>query len=639
MLKLLHLMILLHNILAFATCILCPSIAFLQITVHSENFNAGIGTWSAVNESDATDLWTPTTGFMQINGVGGTNDIDWLISPAINMDAQSNEYFMFDYNDAFSGSLIELYYSANYSGSGTLPDVSAATWTAIPLTLVDYATTSCITTMFQRHPALDIGSINGTNVHFAFRYTGLSAAAKEYKIDDIHIEASYYAGITPGIDCAPLKSELHSLIATQEVIRYTSSLYDVWDAILHTDRRLNDATSAIIVWDMFTDIPAGTGEFEFDHCANRDGGSCPSGEGVCYNREHTFARSWWGGGTTLADTQNTDMHHIYASDRAMNTFKNNYPPGVVTTASTTGTNGFKVGTNASYPCPGMNYFEPIDEFKGDYARTFFYIVTRYQHNMTAWAPINAAGDCFMDALAYPSIEPWALTLLLQWHAADPVSQKEIDHNNAVYAIQRNRNPYIDNPGWVNLVWGDEFGVPCSLIALSIDLSSFSATLERDQVVLDWTTLSEESNDYFVIQRTIDFETWDDVEITSGAGNSAEAISYSSHDYTPYAGQSFYRLKQVDFDGKFTYSETRSISFIDNGALNYYPNPFENQLTISGTIVSAGEIQVFDIIGRDCSDLIEFKRINDSEILLFTHRLETNIYVVKSAFGSYKITKR
>jgi endonuclease I len=627
-----------QKILAIALLPFCSYFTFSQVTIHSENFNAGIGTWSAVNESDATDLWTPTAGYMQINGFGGTNDIDWLISPAIDMNAQTNEYFMFDYNDGFSGSLIELYYSIDYNGGGTLPDVSTATWIAIPLIAVDIAATSCISTMFQRHPAIDIGAINGASVHFAFRYTGLAASSKEYRIDDVHIDADYYGAITAGVDCAPLMSELHSLIVTQEVIRYTSSLYDVWDAILHTDTRLNDASTAIIVWDMFTDIPTGTGEFEFDHCANRDGGSCAAGEGVCYNREHTFARSWWGGGTTLADTQNTDMHHIYASDRLMNTLKSNYPPGVVVTPSSTGSNGFQIGTNGAYPCAGTNYFEPIDEFKGDYARTFLYFVTRYQHNLVAWETINARGDCFMDGLTYPGIEPWALTLLLQWHAADPVSQKEIDHNNAVYAIQGNRNPYIDDPGWVNLVWGDELGVPCGLIALPVELASFSATLQREQVALDWTTESEESSDYFTVQRTADIKFWEEIDLIQGAGNSTQKLSYSTIDYRPIEGVSYYRLKQVDLDGEYVYSEIKTVSFVKEGALSYFPNPFEDQITIKGDISRAGSIQLFDLLGRECTNLIEIKVINDSEVILVTNRLEPNIYLVKTAMGLQKIVK-
>ena len=618
--------------------LLITSTVFGQTTIYSENFNTGIGGWTAIDELDPTDQWIPTAGYMEMNGFGGTNDIDWLISPVFNLDAQTNEFFLFDYHDNFSGGLIELVYSTNYSGSGVLADVSSATWTSISLKLIDIDATACFSTLFQRHPAIDIGGITGTSVYFAFRYTGLSSASKRYRIDDVHIEASYYDGIASGLNCAPLKTALHDLIIGHEVIRYTSSLYDVWDAILHTDTRSNDAGSAIIVWDMFTDIPAATGEFEFDHCSNRDAGSCAGGEGVCYNREHTFPRSWWGGGTTLADTQNTDMHHIYASDRQLNSAKSNYPPGDVLVALTTGSNGFMIGSNASYPCTGTNYFEPIDEFKGDYARTFFYFATRYEHNMTAWETINARGDCAMDGASYPSYEPWLMTLLLQWHASDPVSQKEIDRNNAVFAIQGNRNPFIDEPGWVYLVWGDEFGTPCTSIILPVELVEFNAKPNQISVDVTWTTVSEMNSDYFIVERSVDVKDWEEIGTKDASGASTQLIEYHLIDQKPKFGKSFYRLKQVDFNGEVFISQVVSVDFTGNHKISIYPNPAEDYLIVDGK-VRESEIQIIDVTGRSLTRLVNIVRQNESTIRIDLSMLEANIYFVRTTSGLEKIVKK
>ncbi|MBL1278784.1 MAG: endonuclease [Fluviicola sp.] len=619
------------------------SFSFSQVIIHSENFNAGIGTWSSVSVNDATDIWTPTAGYMQIDGTGGADDLDWLISPAINMDAQTDEFFMFDYNDVNAGNMIELLYSTNYNNGGTPADVAAATWTNLPLRLIDINATSCFTTLFQRHPAIDIGAITGASVYFAFRYTGTSFVARRYRIENVHIDASYFANITPGINCGPLKTELHDLIVTQtDRIRYTSSQYDVWDALLHTDTRLNDAGTATIVWDMFTDIPAGTGEFEYDHCTNRDQGSCPGGEGNCYNREHTFPRSWWGGGTTLSDTINTDMHHLYASDRSLNSSKSNYPPGMVLIPSRTGSNGWLMGANASYPCTpatgSKRYFEPIDEFKGDYARTYFYVVTRYQHNMVAWQGNNSQGACFMDGSAYPSIQNWALQELLAWHAADPVSQKEIDHNNAVYAIQGNWNPYISIPGYVYLVWGDAVGTPCNLVVLPIELMSFEATPRRNSVHLDWVTASENNNDYFVVERSTDLKNWEEVVTEDGAGNSISTIQYSAIDYSPIPGQSFYRLKQVDFDGVYSYSDLRSVHFDNEGTLEFFPNPVNDVLTIRGSIESIGEVKIFDLVGRNLTSQVMIDYLDD-EVIVRMSGLSADVYLVVTDKGTKKIVKR
>lgn len=453
------------NSLIVCSLLLAASSIKAQITVHAENFGSGIGTWSAVNVSEVANQWTATSGAMQINGASGAADEDWLISPAINMSAQGSEYFLFDYNDANPGNLIELYYSTNYSGAGTSGAVGSATWTNLPLRVINMDNVVCFDLLFQRHPAIDLSAINGTAVYFAFKYTGTAGVGKQYKIDNVRIQAEYYStvlsAVSAGDRCADLKTTIHQSIRNQTKVAYTSANYDIWDSQLQTDTRMNDAGNAVIVWDMFTDKPAATGEFEFDHCGNRDSGGAGSGEGLFYNREHTFPQSWWGGGQTAADTQYVDLHHIVPSDRLLNIAKSNHPPGIVTAATTTGSNGFKTGTNPSYPC-GSVFFEPIDAYKGDYARMYFYLATRYEHNMVAWSSISAEGDCAMSGDPYTAFEPWLLSLLLEWHANDPVSQKEIDRNNAVYSMQGNRNPFIDNPTWANYIWGDNLGNPCNL---------------------------------------------------------------------------------------------------------------------------------------------------------------------------------
>ena len=240
------------------------------------------------------------------------------------------------------------------------------------------------------------------------------------------------------------------MIAKQTPIHYTSSSFDVWDAFLQTDMKMNDNNTELIMWDMFTDSPNAQELYEFDFDEDRDQGSCPGGEGECYNREHTFPISWWGGGKTASDTQFVDLHHIVPSDRSINNIKSNNPPGMVKVPSSISSNGFKSGTNSAYP--DGTYFKPIDEYKGDYARMYLYFATRYEHNMKLWYNISSEGNRAMSGDAYTCYEPWLLKVFFNWHRQDPVSKKEIDRNNAVFAIQGNRNPFIDHPGWVALIW-------------------------------------------------------------------------------------------------------------------------------------------------------------------------------------------
>lgn len=169
------------------------------------------------------------------------------------------------------------------------------------------------------------------------------------------------------------------------------------------------------------------------------------------NREHSFPKSWWGGSTTIPPF--VDLNHLYPAERTANMAKSNYPLGCVDMGETVKfDNGVsKVG----YPVAGQggnskNVFEPADEYKGDFARTYFYMVTCYQ-NLT-W---NPSYSWMLQSNAYPTLAPWAQTLLLEWSRNDPVSQKEIDRNEAVYRIQNNRNPFIDLPGLEEYIWGNK----------------------------------------------------------------------------------------------------------------------------------------------------------------------------------------
>ena len=165
------------------------------------------------------------------------------------------------------------------------------------------------------------------------------------------------------------------------------------------------------------------------------------------NREHSLPKSWWGG--SQSTPAYTDLNHLYPSEAAANQAKNNYPLGKVT-GNTKFNNGVcKVGPGQN--SGGAQYvFEPADEYKGDFARTYFYMVTCYQ-NMS-WKYTYMCRDG-----VYPSLQQWAIDLLLQWHRADGVSQKELDRNEQVFLIQNNRNPFIDYPELAEYIWGNKKG--------------------------------------------------------------------------------------------------------------------------------------------------------------------------------------
>lgn len=182
----------------------------------------------------------------------------------------------------------------------------------------------------------------------------------------------------------------------------------------------------------------------------------PSFSGL--NREHSFPKSWWGGLTNIPPY--VDLNHLYPSEAVANQRKSNYPLGEVDTSEDVYfQNGVTtVGYAMSGQGGGAKYvFEPADEYKGDFARTYFYMVTCYQN--LQWATNYMY---MLQQNTYPTLKPWAYEMLLRWSREDPVSQKEIQRNEAVYNLQNNRNPFIDLPGLEEYIWGDKRNQPYKL---------------------------------------------------------------------------------------------------------------------------------------------------------------------------------
>ena len=247
--------------------------------------------------------------------------------------------------------------------------------------------------------------------------------------------SGYYDPAT-GLSGTALKQALHNIIRNHTVISYTPG---VWQAFYTTDRKPDNT-----VWDIYSDIPGGTPPYVYqmgsDQCGNA------SQEGDCYSREHSWPKSWFGGEVT---PMFTDLFILYPVDQYVNGRRSDYPYGEVGQAEWTSLNGSKLG-NAVNPGYSDKVFEPRDEYKGDLARTYFYFSVRYYGEDAGWPGSPMANGS--------QLTTWALDLMKDWHRNDPVSTKEINRNNAVYAIQNNRNPFIDHPEYAAAIWGGSSGI-------------------------------------------------------------------------------------------------------------------------------------------------------------------------------------
>lgn len=253
---------------------------------------------------------------------------------------------------------------------------------------------------------------------------------------------AYYSS-AEGLSGYTLKTALHNIIRTHSSQGY-GALWTFYNSHELDRYYENDGT----ILDIYSENPNGGDPYTYVKTSDQCGSY--SGEGSCYNREHSFPRSWFGGSR---EPMNSDVHHIFASDGYVNGRRSSFPYGEVGSATYTSNNGSKLGSGSGIGYSGT-VFEPIDEFKGDLARAYFYMATRYQDQIAGWENNSSSSNAALNGTSTQVFETWKLNLLKKWHNEDPVSQKEIDRNNAAQEHQGNRNPFVDHPEFVQSIWGN-----------------------------------------------------------------------------------------------------------------------------------------------------------------------------------------
>ena len=223
---------------------------------------------------------------------------------------------------------------------------------------------------------------------------------------------------------AALKTALSEIIVNPRNGGYDG----LWEAYKKTDTRADG-----YVRDWYSNAT--------NYCHITDKAGSYQKEGDCYNREHTVPQSWFGDGDIKSD-----VVHVVPTDGYVNNRRSNYPFGEVKNATYTSKNDYcKLGSCKTDGYSGT-VFEPNDEIKGDIARIFFYMITRYEGSCGSWGH-----DVFTST--YPGLTSWTLNMMMRWSRQDPVDAIEIARNNAVYEVQGNHNPYVDYPGLEEYTWG------------------------------------------------------------------------------------------------------------------------------------------------------------------------------------------
>jgi hypothetical protein len=178
--------------------------------------------------------------------------------------------------------------------------------------------------------------------------------------------------------------------------------------------------------------------------------------------------------------------------------------------------------------------------------------------------------------------------------------------------------------------------------LPVELLSFSATPNGNWVNVYWSTASEINNDYFIVQRSKNNLHFEDIAEVDGAGNSISIKKYAAVDYQPYSDDSYYRLKQVDFNGVYHYSNIVSVNFGPENALNVYPSASSGvfQVSFTGTKDKEHTLIIRNLLGQVFYSKVFVMDGNSfTQFIDLSGELTSGVYMVSVLNGQQAFSKK
>lgn len=366
--------------------------------------------------------------------------------------------------------------------------------------------------------------------------------------------ASYYNKVD-GLKKRELKLALKDIIVNHKQLTYGSELPAAYPSVYYLDGQPS------MVYDLFS-----TETYEYSSSK--------------WNKEHVIPKSWWGGTVNKAYS---DIFSVIPSESGANTQKSNFPIGTVYRSKFD--NGrIKVGTPVTGQ--GGSYttvFEPADEFKGDFARIYFYVATCYSD--IAWGSnSNVKSELVQED--WPTLKPWLYTLLLKWHNQDPVSEKEKQINNNAEKEQGNRNPFIDYPALADYIWGDYTATAFSLaevklyehvVSGQIDPSEPNDTIEIINPV--------DTTGVLIVGETLLADTFDSASEGNDEETGGSSTQWSGDEWFPTVSNVF------QAGGTLRLGSSKNTGSITSVNLNYAGGPMMVELTVKGWTSVEGTLLV------------------------------------------------
>lgn len=421
---------------------------------------------------------------------------------------------------------------------------------------------------------------------------------------------SGYYDDAQGLTGEDMRQALHDIIDDHN----SQSYDDIWNHFMETDRKSNDK-----VWDMYSDVPGGTPPYEYDFIIDQCGSY--QQEGDCYNREHSWPKSWFNEGYPM----NTDLFHIIPSDGYVNGKRSYHPYGETSEPYWNSQNGSELGSS-SFSSMSGTVFEPIDAYKGDLARVYLYMATRYYNEDDNWHSNELVDGSDLTLVG--------TALLLKWHQQDPVSEKELVRNNAIYDIQGNRNPFVDHPEFAQDVWGNVNTPPYFFNTIT------DTTIEEGHTADFYVEFGDNEPEAVSISYNCLFCAADFITVTDSTNNIAKLhIAPEAGDagtYTIAVIADDGTNQTVDFAFQLTIAEGNAITDLSQ-FLAIQPNPANRnfQITTRHYLKSSFTAEVYNIGGQ----LIDAFNINQNAHLSFGSDYKKGTYLLRLTNQTHTFTKK
>ena len=464
---------------------------------------------------------------------------------------------------------------------------------------------------------IDLSAYASSEMQVMFQYVSTSSYAGTWEVKNVQVEAWWesepevpacaYEHLE-GLTSVALRKSLHKEIKDHTILTYDQ---------IRGDRAKVDVRANGKIWDIYS-------AYEYnlsDYCGYNEGDQ----EGECYNREHTLPISWWG--SSEDEPMYTDLHHIVPTDAYANAQRSAWIYDEVKSATWTNNLGSKLGSSKNWS--NETAFEPVDEYKGDIARIYFYMLTCYMDK--DFTEAGKGYRYFTYSNGECDFQSKALSLMLKWHRNDPVSEREVERNKKVRDLQGNVNPFVEEPDFVEYIWGTMKGkaYDCESEVVAPDPGTIDGAITCQQArekALALSSGSQSTEEYIVVGYVTSL-------------NGSYSTQYGSQTFwvadAPNGGNVFYAY-QCYHDLPVVKGDKVSLT---GKLLNYNGTPEmkwgQTEVLIPAIETAVEEIGVLDWNAED----VEIYSVTGLHISVSRENLPQGVYILRSGEQTRKMIVR